>query len=239
MDEDLAEAHVSLAAALADYYWDWTGAEREFRRAIELNPNNVVAHYWYGSYLAQIGRFDAAEAEVKRALEIDPLSLIARGILSIVYYRARNFEAATDVLNNALQMDSGYMPAHLDLGLIFIQTRDYQRAIDHFLKMEEVSGGTTAAPGLLGMAYGLAGREAEARATLKRLSGPSNSAFMSPLDVAFIYIGLGDRDRAFEWLEKAYEERVWQMGLLKVGPEFDPLRSDPRFADLVRRVGVP
>ena len=238
IDDTLAEAHTSLAGVLADYYWDWPESERHFKRAIELNPNYAIAHEWYSAYLDRMGRLDEAIREAQRAQEIDPLSLSASVQVGAAYYWARQYDQAIEQMHKALEMDPNAMDAHRVLGLSFVQKGMHREAIAKFNEARRLFGNHPQMVGLLGYSYGIAGRESEARGVLDELNGLSKQRYVSPISRAAIHIGLGETDRAFEWLEKAYVERVWVLGILKVEPVFDPLHSDPRFTDLLQRMNL-
>lgn len=238
IDDDLAEAHNSLAAIIADYYWDWPEAEKHFKRAIELNPNYSVARYWYSQYLQRMGRLDEAVIEAKRAQALDPVSHNANAHVGIALYRARRYDEAIEHLHKALEMDANALDAHIFLGFAYIQHRKHEAAIAEFQRAVTLSGRNPSLLGLLGYGYAVAGKRGEAQAILKELEELQTRRHVSSLEIALIYIGLEDRDHAFTWLEKAYRERAWMLGFLKVEPIFDSLRSEQRFTELMRRVSL-
>ncbi|HEY7307221.1 MAG TPA: winged helix-turn-helix domain-containing protein [Bryobacteraceae bacterium] len=238
VDDDLAEAHASLAEINADYYWDWMTAEREFKRAIELDPNYATAHQWYSEYLSPMGRFDEAITEMQRAQELEPLSLITSTAMGLVFYRARQNNRAIEQWRKTLEIDPNFWVTHFYLGLAYVQERRYEAAISEFHKAKTLSGDDSNVIALLGYAYGVAGNRSEAQKILDKLILAPKQQYTSPFSIAEIYIGLREKDRAFEWLEKAYEDRTWLLRILKVEPIFDPVRSDPRFTDLLRRIGL-
>jgi serine/threonine-protein kinase len=238
IDERLAEAHTSLAFLSMFYDWDWLEAEREFKRAIELNPNYATAHQWYGEYLALVrGQFDQAIAEMKRAQELDPLSLTISANLGWVIYLSRQYEQAIEQLRKTLELDPSFVLAHLHLGWVYVQEARYEEAIAELQKVVTFSEDAGYALVSLGTAYALSGKKVEAQKVLKKLKGTSKQHYISPGHMAFVYIGLGEKDQAFAWLEKAYEKRDgWLVYLMD--PCFDPLRSDPRFTELLKKVGL-
>lgn len=238
IDDEMAEPHAALAFALMMYYWDWAGAEREYRRAIELNPNYVTARSRYGVFLAWTGRTDEAKAELARAHELEPFAVYLVGMQGIPYYYARQYDEAARRHRVAVEMDSSFPYAHYWLGRALVQKGDYDEAIAEFRLASELSGGTGLMLGQLGHAYAVAGRRGEALKTIEELKEMSERRHVSPFVVATIYAGLGDEDAAFEWLEKAYERRDDWMITLATEPHFDRLRPDPRFQDLLRRVGL-
>jgi tetratricopeptide (TPR) repeat protein len=238
LDEGLAEAHTSLAAVLDDYYWDWAAAEEHFEKAIQLNPNYPVAHYWYSQHLSRMGRLDEAVDEARHAEALDPLSSSADAHVGLALYRARRFDEAAAELQKALQFNPDALDAHIFLGFVYVQQGKKQEAISELEKVVELSGQSPSMRTLLGYAYASAGERDQALAILKEIDSRPNKGPVSNIETAMIYIALGNHDRAFELLNDAYERRAWQLGFLKVEPIFDPLRDDPRFADLMRRVNL-
>ena len=236
IDDTLSEAHTSLALIKTYYDWDWSGAEREFQRALEINPSSVTAHRLYGLALGQTGRFEEAIREVKRALELDPLSLPNNHALGLGFFGARQYDQAIEQERKTLEMDPNLIFAHLYLGLSFVQKSMYKEAMAEFEKTLVISPGNTSGLAGLGYAYAVTGRRAEAQKVLDQLTDLSKQKYVSAVFRAYIYAALGEKDKAFEWLEKGYEDRSTYT--IKVDPFFDPLRSDPRFADLLRRMNL-
>jgi TolB-like protein/Flp pilus assembly protein TadD len=237
LDDKLAEAHASMAGAFKYYYWDWAEAEKQFRRAIALNPNYAQVHQWYGWSLACVGRFDEAIAEAKRAQELDPLSLNTNGYLAQVLLAAGDHDGALNQLQKTLELDSNSGQTHLFLGMVYIAMRKYDEAILESRLAKELSVGFEAdAVALLGYAYAASGQMKQAQENLNELDQMSKRHPVAPFLRAVIYSGLGNKDRTFAWLERAYRERDWHLWLLKVAPVFDGIRSDPRFAELLTRM---
>jgi TolB-like protein/DNA-binding winged helix-turn-helix (wHTH) protein/Flp pilus assembly protein TadD len=236
IDESLAEAHTSLAFVRHRFDWDWAGAEQDFKRAIELNPNYATAHQWYGFYLTTVGRFGEALREMRRAQELDPLSVAISTSVGTVFYYQRQYDRAIEVYEKVVEMESDAIGAHEGLGRAYAEKGRFEPARTEFLKAREISGGRRG-PGLLGHLYGLSGERDQARKIIEELKERSEREYLSPYSIARIYIGLGEKDPAFQWLEQAYEVRDEWSVFLKVNPIFDTLRADPRFADLQRRVG--
>jgi tetratricopeptide (TPR) repeat protein len=239
LDGMLAEAHTSLAFILADYDWDWDTADRHFRRAVELNPNYETAVRAYSLYLAWMGRHDDALTFATRARDLDPVSPNAWHNLGAVHYFARRYDEAITHFREALDLDPTYGGAHVMLGRVYVAKGLSDRAVEALQRAKGLLG---ARPDVITpMAYVLAraGRRREALATLDELQRIATPRDPSPFRIAYVHIGLGDADRAFEFLQKAIEARDWQMGMLNVEPAFDGLRSDPRFAALLARVGLP
>jgi tetratricopeptide (TPR) repeat protein len=239
IDDTLADAHTSLAAITLNYEWDWLGSERKYKRAIELNPNYATAHQWYGGYLALMGRSDEAMAEIKRAQQLDPVSLIINVAAGLYIYRLREYDLAIEQVRKGLELDPNYALAHSTLGLIYTQKERLGEAIAEHQKAITLSGRAPFYVAWLGHVYGVAGKRAEAQKLLTELKELSKRRYVSPHTIAEIYIGLGEKDQAIHWLEKAYEERSpWLVWLLK-DPRVDLLRDDPRFQSLLRRMNFP
>ena len=235
-DETLAEAHASLGYIKAVYDWDWSGGEREFQRAIELNPSYADAHRQYGIALRFMGRREEAIAEHKRALELDPLSLIINRSLGLAFYEARQYDQAIEQEQKTLELDPNFLPAHDSLGLAYLQKSMYKEGIAEFEKLLAISPGNLLGLSDLGYAYAVTGRRAEAQKVLDQLSELSKQKYVPAEDLARIYAGLSEKDKAFEWLQKGFDEH--SNAGIKVVPAFDPLHSDPRFADLLRRMNL-
>jgi len=243
MDETLAEAHTSLAFIKFRWDRDRVEAEREFQLAIKHKPNYAPAHQWYSSYLVAVERFDEAVAEAKRTSELEPLSFTASSHLGWILYLSGRTEEAIAQCTKILSLDPNSFPARRYLGLAYEQKGMYPQAITEFQKGVKLSGSPLILA-LLGHAYAASGKTAEARKVLSDLQDLSESQsvetrrYVSPYTIAAIYTGLGEKDQAFKWLERAYEERdVWLMNL-KVDPVFAKLRSDKRFQDLLTRAGL-
>jgi serine/threonine protein kinase/TolB-like protein/Tfp pilus assembly protein PilF len=239
IDDTLAEPHVSLAHVKYYYDRDWATAEREYQRAIELNPNYPTAHQWYAVYLMSAGRFDEAVAKNRRAQELDPLSLPINMTLGWVLLTARQNDQSVEQLRKTLEMDPNFALAHHRLGMAYEQQGKYEEAIAEFKQVINLTSGKPLGIAALSHAYAMSGQRAEAQKLLAELQEQSKVRFVSPTSVAVIFAALGDKDQAFAWLEKADKERDGILVRLKVDSRFDSLRSDPRFADLVRRVGLP
>lgn len=238
IDETLAEAHASLAAVANDHDWDFSGAEREFKRAIQLNPGYATAHQWYAEHLAAMGRHEEAMAETKRALELDPLSLVIRTAYGRICYYARQYDLAIDHCHKALQLDPNFAPAHVLLSFSYVQMGMYAEAVAASEKAIGLSGGVPLPLASLGYAHAMAGNRDEALRVLEQLTELSQQRHVTAGIVALVYVGLGEKDQAFEWLEKAAEEHSGYLTYLKTEPLMDGLRSDPRFDNLLRRIGL-
>jgi TolB-like protein/DNA-binding winged helix-turn-helix (wHTH) protein/Tfp pilus assembly protein PilF len=237
-DDKLAEAHVSLAFVMT-YDRDLLGAEKEFRRGIQLNPGYARGHLFFAIALAKMGRVDAALAEVNRAHDLDPLSLITTAVSGWILYVARRYDQAVKREQQALGMDPNFAGAHSYLGVAYEQELKYTLAIEEFQKAVTLSGGSPSSVGALGHAYAASGNKAEALRVLRRLREQSNIVYVSSFSRAMVYTGLGEKELAFTWLQSAFEERDPGLMNLMVDPQLDPLRSDPRFQDLLRRMNFP
>ncbi len=239
IDDRLAEAHTSLAHVLGFYQWDWTAAEREFTRAIELNPRYHFAHHWYAIFLAAMRRFDEAIASELRALEIEPLSLVVNKNVGTIYYYARQYDRAFEQYRKALELDPDFARTHFFLGMAYEVTERPDRALEEYRRGLSLSGGSVVVHCTLACALAEAGRIAEAREILDDLTARGREQYVPAFNLALIRLGLGEVDRAFEYLERAYDERSSWLVSLTIEPLLDRIRDDPRFANLVRRVGLP
>jgi TolB-like protein len=237
IDDNLAEAHNSLAYAKIRYDFDWEGAEREFRRAIELNPNYATGHFWYAELLVQSGRIDEGLSEIKRATELDPVSLVINSTLGIFYAVAGQNEQAIAQLGKTLEMDPDFAYAHRHLGMVYLIMNKFPEAIAELEKALELSDRSAFYLASLGGAYARAGQPDKARQILGELQSLSKELHIGPCYFAAIYAELGEEDKAFWWLEKAYEERYEDLVFLKINNHFDPIRSDPKFKVLLKKVG--
>ena len=240
IDDALAEAHSSLGYVKAFYEYDWPGAERELKRALELNPNLADPHDRYALTLTALGRHDDAIAEVRRAADLDPLSLVVLGDSAWIYYCARQFERATEQSRKAIELDAGYWPAYTYLGLSLEKLKRFDEAIATLEKARTIDASPTILE-MLGGAYAAAGGRPEAQNVLDELTrrAASNQRYVCPYEVATVFVGLGDNDSALAWLQKAFDERADCTPWAAVDSKLDPLRSIPRFRELLRQVGAP
>jgi TolB-like protein/DNA-binding winged helix-turn-helix (wHTH) protein/Flp pilus assembly protein TadD len=240
LNEMLAEAHNALAFATLSFDWDWAAAERIFMRAFEINPHFATARHWYGFCLGMLGRVEDALREIRRALELDPFSLIIRTHVGLMLYRARRYDEAVEQFRQTLEMEPRFAAAHYFLGWACEQKMMYKETIRHLQTALVLSQRSPDRLAALGHAYAVFGKKAKAQKVLEELRLLSKRRFVSAYDFAILYAGLGEKDQAFGWLEKAYEERSFSLVMsLKAEPRLDNLQSDPRFQDLVRRVGLP
>jgi tetratricopeptide (TPR) repeat protein len=237
LDDTLAEAHTTLALALWYYDFDFSQANREFQRAIELNPNYATGHQQYGNNtLSALGRFDEAIAEGKRAVELDPLSLVINADLGMNYYYARRYDEAITQLRKTLEMDPGYYYAHVDLGQVLAAKRAFGEAISEYQKARALNDDPFVL-GLLGHAYASSGNKTEALKILDRLKEVSGQRYVSTYSFAIVYLALDDKQEALRWLEQSYQDRAGaDIGWIRVDSLLDPLHGDPGYEALAEKI---
>ena len=239
LDENLAEPHASLARVLEDYDWDWLAAEREHQRAIELNPNYATAHHWRALGLALTGRDKEALAEIQLARKLDPLSMIINANIALVLYFGHQYDRAIVEARRALELEPNNAWAHGYLGLIYLQKGMHKESLAEFRTLQTSSLADSPAYALFAGARAAAGNHEEALKIVGQLKRQSKQGYISPSYIAKAYLALGDKDEALAWLQKGLDDHDGPMVSLKVDPELDPLRSDPRFQDLLRRMNFP
>ena len=239
LDDGLAEAHVSLGYASFTYDWDWTAAGRHFGQALAMNPSYARGHAFYPLYLSALGRFEEAVAVAQNALDLDPASPAASHVLAVQLYLARRFDQAIQQCHKTLEMDQNYPVSYGVLGQSYSCKGLYREALPNLDKFSALSRGGAASLALLGYAHARLGERSQALRMLEDLQPASKQNFVSAFFFALVYAGLEDRDKAFMWLEKACEERFNRLAYANVEALWDPLRSDPRFAELIRRIGIP
>jgi len=232
----LAEAHIALAYAIHLYDWNPSAAEAEFRKGLALNPNYAPGHQWYAVFLASEGRFEEAVAQITRARELDPLSLIIGDVVGWIYSLARRNDDAIQEFRKAIELDPRFYPTHYDLGLTYVEMGRYDDAIAELEQARSLAGDTPRTLSGLAYACAMAHQRGRARDFLDQLQKLSTRRYVPPFDVAVVHAALGERDLAFNWLDKAYEDRHPWLVMLKVTPKVDSLRSDPRFAALLARI---
>src|SRR6202140_1265545 len=237
LDNALGEAHNSLAFVLDGFDWDLQTGGKEFQRAIELNPGYATAHHWYAWHLSLLGRYDEALAEMRKAQNLDPLSLIINADLAEILLLAHSYDDSIQQSRKTIEMDPNFAMAHNQLAQAYLQKHMYDEAITELQKAVQLSAGSPTCIANLARAYVASGRRSEALELLNELKNGSHPGHSNASEIAVIYASLGDTDQAMTWLEKGYEERFNPGVLLR--PGFDPLRSDPRFKNLVQRIGLP
>ena len=235
LDESLAEAYYALANLKTDA-WEWPEADAKYKRAIELNPNLALAHRWYANFLTLMGRHQQAIAEITHARQLDPLSLPVSAIVGYTYYQARQYDQALEALTKTLELDQNFAYAHLFRGYTYAAKGMFPAAIAECHESIRLGQDSPSRQIFLGAVYARAGDRDRAQATLSRLQ--ISKGYVSPGELAILFAALGEREQAFASLERAYKAHDLQLQYLGVSPTFDPLRSDPRFQDLLRRVGL-
>jgi eukaryotic-like serine/threonine-protein kinase len=238
IDDRLAEAHTCLAAIMRNYDWDFVGAEKEFKVAIELNPGYAISHQWYAELFSILGRHEEAIREIKIARNLDPLSPRIGAEVGYLLCSARRYDQALEELNKALKVEPNHAVTHAFLGWVYEATGKYEDAVKCFHRAIELGGGFKDAEADLASCYARMGKREEARKILNNLMEYSKGNFVSSVDMAFILAVLGEKDQAFAWLEKAFRERDPYLLDLKNYHRFDPLHSDPRFTALLRKIGL-
>jgi tetratricopeptide (TPR) repeat protein len=238
LDPDLAEAHVSLGYSALVYDWNFPEAEREFSRALALRPDYATAHQYYAYYLTAMGDVNQAITERKRALSIEPKSPLLNTALGEAYYEARQFGSSIGPNQQALSIDPRYAVAIINIGRAFEQMGKFPEAQQAYQSILAFASTDPCLLSLLGHLYAVTGQQEQARGILSRLRELSRNQYVPSLYVALIYIGLGDKEQAFAWLDKAYEERCDFLVYLPTDPMADPLRTDPRFKALLERLGL-
>ena len=239
IDETLAEAHTSLGLVKTYYEWDWAGAGAEFQRARELNPNYVGTPLWYSMYLTVIGKFSEAHEEIRRALKLSPFSNIVNTAAGWIQLMTKHFDEAVEQFQTAVELDANFLLSRYFLGVTYMQKGMFQPALDEFPKAFEIPDRNPVVVAGMVCANASSGRKEKARKLLEELKSWAESTYISPYLLAHGCTGIGEKDEAFVWLEKAYEERSSWMAFLKCDPLLDPLRPDPRFKDLLRRMNFP
>jgi TolB-like protein/Tfp pilus assembly protein PilF len=238
LDDSLAEPHATLGVVKRDFEWDWPGAEEEFQKAIELNPGCVEAYHWRGTLLSMLGQHAEALREKTKALAMDPLSVVIRTDLARMFYFSRNYDQALEQYQAALDMDPNFSAAHLWRAHAYEQKGMFDQAISELQAGMRLSNDSPFALAKLGHGYALAGRCEEAKAVLKQLHAVARERYVSPYDIAMVHVALQENDEAFVWLQRAFEQKSLWLGYLNVEPQLDAQRSDRRFQDLLRRIGL-
>lgn len=241
LDATLAEAHLSLGAVAWNYDWDWKGAEREFRRAIELNPNYATAHHYLGEFLAYQERFDEGWAEIGRALELDPTSLIINCDAGLILQFWRRWDDAIEQYRKTLEMDPSFRKARRFLAGVYTHEKEFEAAKAELEKLRQIDDSPGKWDWLMatGDLYVYSGRRAEAQRAYAEMKRLAARGYLDPGILMWMHIHLGEKDQAFEWMEKAYAARSTTLTSIRVNPGYDPLRSDPRFKAIRRRMNFP
>ena len=238
LDPTLAEPHAVLAQIKHTYEWDWVGAEIGLKRAIELNPSDPTAHHWYSLLLLSLGRFDEAQAEIRRAQELDPLSLIISSVVGAVASGTREYDRAAEQLKKTLELDPDFAWARYLLGGVYVKQGQFDKGIAELEKVRAIVGSAPYGLWGLGYAYARAGKKSEATEILSELLQLSKQDYAVSYGTATVCWGLGEKNHALEWLERAYSERDMDLERMKVDPVWDGLHSDPRFVALMKKIGL-
>ena len=238
LDDTLSEAHLSLGIVKLFYDWDFAGAGKELLRAKELDPQNAQVYHFYGHYLELVGRFDEAISETKLGVQLEPTNLIINSEVGFAFYVARRPDAAIEHLRKTLELDPTFSYASYELAQAYEQKRAYQEAITELNRARPISADWSWIVADLGYVDALLGKRAEAEQIIEELKERTAREYIDPLLIAYIYIALGNKDEAFAWMDRARQERSGMICWLQIEPKFDPIRSDPRFANLVHRMGL-
>jgi tetratricopeptide (TPR) repeat protein len=239
IDDEIAEAHTLLAQITYVYDLNWIGAEKEFKLAIQLNPKSMYAHMWYGIYLGKMGQMEKAFEEWARAYELDPLNIVVNFSKGEGNTWARRYDEAIQAFEKTLSMDQNFVAAHIGLGKIYLLQSKYEEALEKLDKAWELSNGSS--PELLslkGMIHAKSGNTIEAEKMLEELLVWTQSTYVDHAQIAALFMALGQKDRAFDWLDKAYRERSPELTAFKIDPLWDDLRPDPRFSGLLKKIGL-
>ena len=239
LDDTLAEAHTTLAHILINYDWNWSAAEKEFKRSIELTPDYATGHQWYAiHYLTATSRFEEAVREMKKALKLEPASFVMNTFMGATLYYAGRYDEAIDQCRRTIEMDPNFAVAHWHLGLAYEQKQALDAATEEFKKAISLSGGSPLMKAALVRAYAKSRKKHEANEMLNELNELWKRQYVSAYEVATIYVALGNNEQAFQLLEDAYAEHSFHLVYLNVSPQFKPVSSDRRFQDLVQRIGL-
>jgi tetratricopeptide (TPR) repeat protein len=238
VDDSIGETHAAYANCILWYEYKWTEAEQEYKKAIELSPSDVEARHMYAHLLESMGRFTEAIAEMGKALELEPLSINLNHCMANILFFAGNYDGAIDLFLKTIEMDPGFPLQYLWLGRAYLQIGEIQESIETFEKGLEFPAVNTAVLGGLGLAYAIAGRVEDACQTLDKLLGLSKEKYVGPYFIAYVYMGLGNKEKTFEYLEKSIEVGDMYVLYLPIDPTFTELHEDPRFETLLEKIGL-
>jgi len=236
IDSTLTESHTAQGWIKLSCDWDWPGSESEFKRALEISPNDVTTVTWYGAYLKTMGRVEETIALYRRVLEVDPVNLINNATFGRDLYFGGYDDRASEQLRKTIEMDSSFVEAHLYLGWIYERKGMFREAIVEHQQALSLSGGAPRAVSALAHAHAISGQRKMAEESLVRLKEQEKHHYVAPYDIAVVYAGLQETDQTFKYLEKAYQDRSFFMLWLRIDPRFDGIRGDPRYADILRRM---
>jgi Flp pilus assembly protein TadD len=238
IDDQLSEGHTSLGGVNLKS-WQWADAEREFKRAIELNPNYATAYHWYCVLLRSLGRFDEAAEMINRAKDLDPLSGVIGNNVAQIYLIRKDYKTMAEICLKLIELDPNYPSAYNFLGLAQLKLGRSADAIATLEKAVELNSRASGSLSVLGFAHAVTGKQMEANAIVKELEERYATKGSSGANIAAVYAALGDKDKAFEWLEKDFQSRSGELPIIRWGLTFESLRDDPRYKDLLKRMGLP
>jgi len=238
IDPSRGDAHASLALVKGSFDWDWAGAERESRLALELSPNYATAHHWHSGLLARLGRWDEALASIRMAQKMDPLSSVINTFVAEILWQRRQFDQALEAIRAALELDPDFLLAKEILGRTYLGKGRYEEAVQAFRAAAQIVGHSSETQANLGYCLAVAGQTSQAGQIAEGLEQQSRERYVSPYFIALVHAGMGDKDRAFEWLERAYEERSSLLPVIVIAL-WDPLRDDPRYEEFLRKLNLP
>ncbi|MCH8021822.1 tetratricopeptide repeat protein, partial [candidate division KSB1 bacterium] len=239
IDPDMAEAHNALGAVESSYEWNWAKAEKAFQHSIALNPNYATAHQWYAGQLRILGKFDDSLREIRKAQELDPLHLQISTDVGRLHYYAREYDLAVQEYRKVLELDSNFYPAHLWLGLALLEKRDFGLAIESLQTALALSGDFAAVAAALGYAFGISGKRTEAKKIMQELKSRAKNEYISAAYFAWMHVSLNELDAAFQYFDKAFEERSWWVVYLKIWPAPEEMTRDARYTKLLKKLGLP
>jgi tetratricopeptide (TPR) repeat protein len=239
IDDTIGEAHRSLAFVKTFHDWEWEDGEKEFKLAIELSPGDSYSHFWYAMQLAFETRIDEAFSEIRKALELDPFFPVINHVNGYLLSSVRRYDEAEEVLLRAIEMDSDFVMTHYQLGELYFNQARYDKAIAEYHKEMDIPGGWhLPAETSIGIAFAKMGKKTEAQQVLDSLAERTKKMYIPPSLLATLSVALGKNDDAFEYLDKAYDERDWLMTMLKINTSFENIRSDPRYHALLKKMGL-
>jgi tetratricopeptide (TPR) repeat protein len=239
LNPDLAEGHAARAMVFASYTWDWAAAERAFRRALDLGPQSVETRIAYASFLSHVGRLDEAVTEAERSLQLDPVSLSGRAQLAVILYRARRYADALEQLERVRELDANFPTTYLNLALVHAARAQHREALAAIERGRALDPESVDLMSIHAFVLGRAGERHRAAAVLDELASRASRQYVHPWTIGLVHLGLGDTVGALDALERGFEQRSWMTTLIKVNPELDPLRGDPRFERLIERMRFP
>jgi len=239
IDPDMAEAHNALGAVESSYEWNWAKAEKSFQHSIALNPNYATAHHWYAGQLRILGKFDDSLREIRKAQELDPFHLQISTDVGRLHYYAREYDSAVQEYRKVLEFDPNFYPAHLWLGLAQLEKRDFGLAIESLQTALALSDNYAAVAAVLGYAFGISGQRTKAKKIMKELKSRAKNEYISSAYFGWLHVSLNELDAAFQYFDKAFEERSWWIAYMKIWPAPEQMMKDTRYTKLLEKIGLP